>query len=712
MNKVLCGLIFAFLSLSFARAADFSKEAGLLAKHGFGIIPEPQKVDVHDFTFALTPSTALYLDGKEQDHFSLTCLQERIRELTGLELQVSDHAPETNAIILHIVPGAELAAIPAGHARLEGYTLEVTRERILIRAAYSQGLFYGVQSLLQLVQWNGKAIPGMQVTDWPDMEFRAVHISCWFRLDRPWYYEHIFEQLSRYKINAVVFEFEDKFQYTSHPVLAAPEALSAEQVRSMIQFANQRFIEVVPLVQTLGHVAFIAKHQEFAALREVPMSNWQLCPQKAGTQSLIKDLLEEMIAATPGTKYFHIGGDEARELGQGTECKARWGDRAAVESYRMWLELVCSVLKKHGRVAIVWDDMFLRHFTDSDLQNLPDNLIYMRWNYDTGEFPKKEARILRRGYPVWIATSAQTMTPIFPDENRRIYNNANLIPSAFSLGVRGVLNTAWEDAGVHPETFWMGFLCSAEYSWSTRSPTVAEFRNKFFRLFYGQESSDLSKAYDILSRKGFVREESSWTPEFAALKLPPLPDDNFRVHSSWREANRLLVGEAQQRALEYQEASEIIDTNLQRNIHNRFNLEVLKNCAETLKHFADLILKINLINENLMQAERDHTRDDNASAVNRYQEIGRTIDDLLFEQQELYKHTEAVWEKSSYPKDFRQVPGGRARWVHQIDRDFYYANKTMDLSYIFEVENKLGLFAYQQSLYGILVKVMRGNTPW
>jgi len=50
--------------------------------------------------------------------------------------------------------------------------------------------------------------------------------------------------------------------------------------------------------------------------------------------------------------------------------------------------------------------------------------------------------------------------------------------------------------------------------------------------------------------------------------------------------------------------------------------------------------------------------------------------------------------------------------VHQIDRDFYYGNKTMDLSYIFEVEEQLGLFAYQQKLYRVAVDILRGKNPW
>jgi hypothetical protein len=109
---------------------------------------------------------------------------------------------------------------------------------------------------------------------------------------------------------------------------------------------------------------------------------------------------------------------------------------------------------------------------------------------------------------------------------------------------------------------------------------------------------------------------------------------------------------------------------------------------------------------------RDHQKSDDQTAINRYHRIGRIIDDLRHKKSVLFDETVRVWEKSIYPKDFRHIPGGRDKFVHQIDRDFYYGNKTMDLSYIFEVEEKLPLFAYQQSLYQVIVDNLRGEHPW
>jgi len=702
------------LSVSIAAPAqeEYPKHPGLQDRYGISIIPEPQIATLTGDDFRLDGTTVVYVSPQIQDSAPFNSLVEGVRQTAGLRLNKAASRPDANGIALSLVPESSLHEVPPGKTRKEAYALEVARNGVTIEAVSARGLFYGVQTFLQLLEQGNGLVRGLRVTDWPDMEFRAIHVDLWYHLDRPWYYEYLFRQLARYKINTAVFEFEDKFQYSTHPVLSAPGALTHEQVKELVNTARKYYIEIVPLVQTLGHVSFIAKHPEFYDLREVPKSNWQLCPLKPRTLGLIRDMVTEMLDVLEPAKYFHIGGDEARELGMGAECRQKWGDKAAVESYKLWLNFVCDLLKKRGKTAIVWDDMFLRHFNATDMARMPDNLIYMRWDYDAGKFLDRDKLVLKLGYPVWIATSAQTMTPTFPDQRLRVYNNANFIPDAVSLGVKGVLNTAWEDEGIHPETYWIGFVCSAEYSWSGKKPTTPEFNAKFFPLFYGRSQNRMAEAYGALSEKGFLRRENGWTKEFWALDLPPLPDADFRVDPSWASKHAALVAQAKQRRPRYQKAVEIIESNLAGDSKNKYNLEVVLLCARTSLHFSNLILRVNEINESLLAAMADHQKGDDQSAINRYQRVGRIIDDLRYEKSTLFDETVRVWEKSTYPRDFRHIPGGREKFVHQIDRDFYYGNKTMDLSYVFEVEEKLGLFAWQQRLYEIIVRNLRGSTPW
>ena len=302
-----------------------AKKAGLHSLYGIDIIPEPQLVGAVDGEFVIDSATAVYVDPQLQDPTPVDSLQEGLEQVLQLRLPKIGSLRPANVVALKLVPESALREVPEGNARKEAYSLEITRAQITIEAAHGAGLFYGVQTLLQLAEQGKGRVRGLKIADWPDMEFRAIHVDLWFHLDRPWYYEHLFRQLARYKINTVVFEFEDKMSYSKHPLLSAPDAMTREQMRQLVETGKRSHIEVVPLVQTLGHVAFIAKHPEFSELREVPMSNWQLCPLKKGTFPLIQDMLDEVLDTFQPAKYFHIGGDEARELGMGAECRAEMG---------------------------------------------------------------------------------------------------------------------------------------------------------------------------------------------------------------------------------------------------------------------------------------------------------------------------------------------------------------------------------------------------
>jgi N-acetyl-beta-hexosaminidase len=313
-----------------AGQAEAPKQAGVHSQYGIDIIPDPQVVHIAGADFVMNSATVVSADPQLQDLSPVVSLQEGLAETLQLHISKAGSQPLSNVIVLKLVPEGVLREVPDGSARREAYALEVSGSRISIEAPYPAGLFYGVQTLLQLAEQGRGNVRGLKIVDWPDMEFRAVHVDLWYHLDRPWYYEYLFRQLARYKINAAVFEFEDKFPYSRHPLLTAPGAMTRDQVRHLVETGKRYHIEIVPLVQTLGHVAFIAKHPEFYELREVPMSNWQLCPLKKGTFPLIQEMLDEVLEVVQPAKYFHIGGDEARELVMGAECREKWGDKAAV----------------------------------------------------------------------------------------------------------------------------------------------------------------------------------------------------------------------------------------------------------------------------------------------------------------------------------------------------------------------------------------------
>lgn len=242
----------------------------------------------------------------------------------------------------------------------EGYLLEVGKKGVVISARTAAGLFYGCQTLEQLMEDSrdfNLTIPQMKITDYPQIDYRAVHFDNKHHLDRTEYYYRTIDKLARYKINAVIWEIDDKLRFSRHPEIGAPNALSKQEVRAISRYAKERNIEITPLVQGLGHAGYILKHHW--ELRENPASDWEFCPSDPRTYDLQFDLYKDALEAMPDGKYLHIGGDEITAIGIDERCKAT--GKSAFELQMEWLKKVCDFAVAHGKTPIFWDDMPIKY---------------------------------------------------------------------------------------------------------------------------------------------------------------------------------------------------------------------------------------------------------------------------------------------------------------------------------------------------------------
>ncbi|MCC7523294.1 MAG: family 20 glycosylhydrolase [Chitinophagaceae bacterium] len=388
----------------------------------------------------------------------------------------------------------------------EAYELRILHNRIIITAAAEAGLFYGCQSLEQLIEdakrFN-KALPALTIFDNPAMTFRAVHFDVKHHLDHMNYYYKSIDRLARYKINAVVFEFEDKLRYRRQPLVGASNAISIEEMNALTQYARKRNIEIIPLVQGLGHASFILKHEQYIPLRELSWNGWAFCPLNEGTYQVLFDMYRDAIEATPGSRYLHIGGDEIGNIGICERCTpfVKQHGMGALNLY--WLKRVCAFAEANGRTPIFWDDMPLQEaglyestwnekieakeadriwkekspILDSLLPSFPKNCIYMRWNYGMATQPGNIQALdwYRSNHlqaMIATATNGEGGMLFQPDIRYKGFASAgnscikSFIELATEKDIKGMLCTAWDDKSPHMENFWPGFIAAAEYSWA------------------------------------------------------------------------------------------------------------------------------------------------------------------------------------------------------------------------------------------------------
>jgi len=127
-------------------------------------------------------------------------------------------------------------------------------------------------------------------------------------------------------------------------------------MQALTAFARWYHVQIVPLVQGLGHVSYILKHPQHRLMREIPDSAWEFCPLNEGTYELLFDLWDEAIEATPGSTFLHIGSDETYELGLGEAC----GCKQKVEEIgkdglmQIFLHKAVAHVESRGRRAMSW----------------------------------------------------------------------------------------------------------------------------------------------------------------------------------------------------------------------------------------------------------------------------------------------------------------------------------------------------------------------
>lgn len=265
------------------------------------------------------------------------------------------------------------------------------------------------------------------------------------------------------------------------PEVAAPNAISKQEMQALCRYAKERNVEICPLVQGLGHAGFILKHHW--ELRENPDSDWEFCPSDPRTYEVQFDLYLDALEAMPYGKYLHVGGDEITAIGIDDRCKAT--GKTAFELQMIWLKNVCQFAVDHGRIPIFWDDMPLKYAgiwelalsdkseeevvkvwntdkLDEAIGLFPKECVYMRWEYEDATTPAHR-RLLEwyhdKGLKVMGATAASAGdSPFMPRRNTRSEYVKGFSQLVADNQLEGILATAWDDGSPHLETVWRGSL--------------------------------------------------------------------------------------------------------------------------------------------------------------------------------------------------------------------------------------------------------------
>jgi len=682
----------ACLTAGILKAADTP-----LWQAGISLIPYPQEAALAGEAFVVDGPISIRLDddASESARFAARDLAERITSEWGVPAQVGSGSGKT------IFLSRKGAPERVGE---QGYTLVVGAREIRIAAGGEAGLFYATRTILQLPvrDAGGLRIPGLILSDWPDIKYRAAHYDTKHHQDKSEYVRSFIRDLADYKINMLVWEWEDKFAYPSHPEIGAPGAFTMAEMQEFTRYARQFHIQIVPLVQGLGHVSFILKWPQFQHLREIPASNWEFCPLKDGSYDLLFDLWKDAIEATPGSEFMHIGTDETYELGQGTECGCR--ARAAEVGRRgLLLDFVnrsaAFVQGKMGRRMMTWGGEYIPNAPMEPAKGV----IYCEFTDDL-----EQARISRdAGYPAWVYDPnpgiEHLFLPYIYTERRNRQTDGCLLnsyrqvaPAARSGFYEGMINTSWDDSGLHNQVWMMSWVNSAEYSWSGADPAPEEFFHKYFVSYYGSRARDLEELWKILNDGAyfymdtFERKVWHWG-EIGKTQLPDLPrGDAVEYDPFWNTRYKEMVGRSVSIPEVTRRGRLICRLNRSAGVKHAYDFEVFETMLDLVEHTAGTYTALSRLEQAIGRAHRARFVG-HQETLDALDDARRIVEENLADRSRMFENLVSVWEQTRFPKGM-SLPEKTFFW--QQDRARHFAFRRPDMSYLIWDEQLLDLEGY------------------
>lgn len=424
----------------------------------------------------------------------------------------------------------------------EGYVLVTEPGRVTVVGASAAGVFYGAQTVRQLVDGAGARarLRGARIRDWPAMRWRGVHDDV-SRGPMPTldFQKKQIRTFAAYKLNVYSPYFEHTLAYASNPLPAPPGgAMTREQVAELVAYAKRYHVEVIPEQEAFGHLHHVLKLERYAPLAETPHGH-VLAPGDSNSLPLIRQWFAEIDSMFPGP-FIHIGADETFELGRG-QTAARVQSEGIGAVYLGFLAQIEQALRPSGKKLLFWGDVAMNH---PDLvKSLPKDMIAVAWQY--GPQPRGFDRFItpftQAGLETWIAPGVNNWNRVYPNNSYTLPNIQGFARDGQRLGATGMLNTSWDDDGeaLFAQT-WYGVLFGAAAAWQPGESSIERFQATYGRVFHGDTTGAIDEAqrklmaaHALMQRSGageasdYLFWIDPWTEEgkLAASRVRPITHD-------------------------------------------------------------------------------------------------------------------------------------------------------------------------------------------
>ena len=475
--------------------------------NSLNLLPTPRQLEMSEGTFALADGRLILLDsGNPQAlRFAAVRFQQALYDRLGLtwEVVASKSIPrEQIALTLCVTPE---------QTRSQGYDLTIAPGGITIEAQDEAGIFYGVCTLVQILESFPLHAPlaTLHVSDWPDFSVRGVMLDV-SRDKVPTMHTllELVDLLAGWKVNQLQLYTEHTFAYRNHPeVWENASPITGQQVLNLDAYCQERYIELVPNQNSFGHMERWLKHPRYLPLAEAPNgfdTPWDhrntpstLCPLDPGSVDLVRSLYDELLPHF-SSRLFNVGCDETFDVGQGKsrdECAKRGTGRVYLE----FLQKIYHEVKARDHTMQFWGDIIMQH--PELVPELPKDSIALEWGYESNHpFDKHGAQFEAAGIPFYVCPGTSSWCSIAGRTDNALGNLLSAAENGLKYGATGYLNTDWGDYGhwqFLPVSY-LGLAMGAAHAWALDANRAVDVPRAVSRHAFRDPTGAMGRvAYDL-----------------------------------------------------------------------------------------------------------------------------------------------------------------------------------------------------------------------
>ena len=375
----------------------------------------------------------------------------------------------------------------------EGYQLEISKDKIIIKYSKPNGAFYAIQTLGEILNLERGRIRCRKIKDEPIFRRRGIYLDCSRgKVPKIETLKGLVSLFSKWKINELQLYIENVFKFPSHPDIGKGfSPFTAEEIKELKDFCNKRFIRLVPSLASFGHMEKILMLPDYRELGEKPGFNnlpggTTLNPLHPGAIKLLKDLYNDFLPLFDDTEDFNICGDEPWELGEGASYYSvkRKGLGKVYLDFILKIKGLCD---SFGKRMNMWSDIILNH--PETIKLIPKDIVMLNWDYD----PKtangrmnRHSELSKEGFSTMCCTGTNAWSSHGSRLETAIRNVTDFAYIGLNNSAEGILHTDWGDAG-HRNTISVS-LCSmahaAGHAWNTKAMNNKDHVERFaFHVF-------------------------------------------------------------------------------------------------------------------------------------------------------------------------------------------------------------------------------------